>query len=188
MQWIEGESLAGVLARETRLPLAGVIELGITLARTLTYIHTKKQQVIHRDIKPGNIILQENGEPILIDFDIARAMGQVETAFAYDEQGNTHSFGGTEYYAAPEQFTNPKNVTDRTDIYSLGVVFYEALTGLGPDNNPYPSSQWENPQDSPIPVSLWSILRKMLSEDPQDRPDAQHLAQQLEYCLQVLEK
>ena len=182
MQWVEGKSLDQTWEHGNGLPATKVIRLGIKLAKALDHIHTKKPQVIHRDIKPENIIMQEDGQPILIDFDIARAVGRVETIIPYDENGNILSSVeiGTRGYYAPEQRTDSQHVTDRADIYALGVVLYEALTG---GDKLDLSSHRDIPQHLTIPAQLWQILRAMLSEDPHHRPSAQQLYRRLERCL-----
>jgi hypothetical protein len=182
MEWIEGESLERIWEEGKELSTIEVVRLGIKLTGALVYLHTRGQPVIHRDLKPKNIIVRENGEPILIDFDIARASNGVGTIIPYDEHGHTSAVAGTEGYGAPEQFLNPKMVTGRADIYALGVVLYETLTGGSK------ASYRDVPPHARIPYDLHQVIRTMLSEDPAARPDARQLCSELGQYLQKLEE
>jgi serine/threonine-protein kinase len=124
MPFVEGESLRARLEREHRLPVREAVRLGREIADALHYAH--EHGVVHRDIKPENILL-ESGHAVVADFGIARVMsggdGRVTTV------GMTL---GTPAYMSPEQITGEATVDRRTDIYSLGCVLFEMLTGRSP--------------------------------------------------------
>jgi serine/threonine-protein kinase len=124
MPKVEGESLAARLAREGELPVPVALRLGREVAEALAYAH--KRGIIHRDIKPANILLHE-GHALVADFGIARA-----AAAEGDAITRTGLAIGTPHYMSPEQATGSKDVDARTDIYALGAVVYEMLTGEPP--------------------------------------------------------
>ncbi|NOS89422.1 MAG: serine/threonine protein kinase [Methylococcaceae bacterium] len=126
MAFIEGASLADILDNQPdyRMPLATAIPIVQDILGALNYAH--KHGIIHRDIKPANILIyKKNGRGFLIDFGIALAIGE-------DRRTCTGQSIGTPHYMSPEQITNPKGIDHRTDVYSVGCVFYEMLTGRPP--------------------------------------------------------
>ncbi len=125
MPMVEGESLRQRLDRETRLPLEDAIHLARAVAAALDYAH--RHQVVHRDIKPENVMLHE-GEAMVTDFGIAKAV----TAAAADTLTQTGSTVGTPAYMSPEQASGVVDLDGRSDVYSLGCVLYEMLTGRTP--------------------------------------------------------
>jgi len=125
MPYIEGESLRDRLLREHRLKTDEVVRIGCEVADALEYAHARG--VIHRDIKPENILLGA-GHAIVADFGIARAM----TAALGAELTGTGAAVGTPMYMSPEQIAGDPDLDGRSDIYSLGCVIFEALTGSPP--------------------------------------------------------
>jgi serine/threonine protein kinase/predicted Zn-dependent protease len=152
------------------MPYGRVIELGIAIADALAHAH--ERGVLHRDVKPANILLTDHGEPMLLDFNLAAI-----------EHLPTETSGGTPRYMAPEQlasFGSSSNTPDaRADVYSLGLVLHELFTGRLPF--PDPEGNWpeaapkllaDRRQPPAIRLSspaLASILRTCLAPDPADR-------------------
>jgi serine/threonine protein kinase/Flp pilus assembly protein TadD len=124
MPYVEGESLRERLRRQGRIPLAEAVEITCQAARALGYAH--QRGVVHRDIKPENLMLHEGGA-IVADFGIARA---VESGS--EKLTQTGFSVGTPTYMSPEQAAGDPEVDGRSDIYSLGCVLYEMLSGAPP--------------------------------------------------------
>jgi len=125
MPYIEGETLRDRLNRETQLPVEDAVRITCEIADALDYAH--RHGVIHRDIKPENILLHD-GRPMVADFGIALAL----SAAAGGRMTETGMSLGTPHYMSPEQATADKDITARSDVYSLGSVLYEMLTGEPP--------------------------------------------------------
>ncbi|HEU5246502.1 MAG TPA: protein kinase [Candidatus Udaeobacter sp.] len=124
MGLIEGGQLDAVLKREP-IPIRRAVELIVKLARTVEYAH--EHSILHRDIKPGNILLDGKGEPHLTDFGLARLVETEST------MTRTMEVLGTPSYMAPEQAVgNNAAISSVTDVYGLGAVFYQLLTGQPP--------------------------------------------------------
>ncbi len=129
MEYIQGKSLSDIIKEYGKIPFELALYILYQTALGLYHAHSKK--VIHRDIKPHNIMISVNGEVKITDFGIARKQNDTDekTITAPD------TIIGTPAYMSPEQFSGSKEVTHSTDIYSLGVVFYEMLTGIRPFKN-----------------------------------------------------
>jgi serine/threonine-protein kinase len=125
MPFIDGETLRDRLNRETQLGIDEAVNITTAIADALDYAH--RNNVIHRDIKPENILLHD-GRPMVADFGIALAV----SAAAGGRMTETGMSLGTPHYMSPEQATADKDLTNRSDIYSLGSVLYEMLTGEPP--------------------------------------------------------
>jgi serine/threonine-protein kinase len=125
MPFVEGETLRDKLNRETQVGIAEAVRITREVADALDYAH--RHGVIHRDIKPENILLHD-GRPVVADFGIALAV----SAAAGGRMTETGLSLGTPHYMSPEQATADKAITARSDIYSLGSVLYEMLTGDPP--------------------------------------------------------
>jgi eukaryotic-like serine/threonine-protein kinase len=125
MPFIDGETLRAKLDRETQLAVDDAVKIATDVADALHYAHT--QGVIHRDIKPENILLQ-NGRPMVADFGIALAV----SAAAGGRMTETGLSLGTPHYMSPEQATAEKEISARSDVYSLASVLYEMLAGQPP--------------------------------------------------------
>jgi Tol biopolymer transport system component/tRNA A-37 threonylcarbamoyl transferase component Bud32 len=125
MPFIDGETLRAKLDRETQLGIDEAVRITADVADALQYAH--EHGVIHRDIKPENILLA-NGRPMVADFGIALAV----SAAAGGRMTETGLSLGTPHYMSPEQATAEKEITARSDVYSLGSVLYEMLTGNPP--------------------------------------------------------
>ncbi len=128
-EYVDGISLDALIRRERYLSNEAAMLILYEVCKALKYAHDK--QVIHRDIKPGNILLSRQGEVKLADFGIATSLEDTEDGLTRDGM-----VLGTPSYIPPEQIDDAKSVDRRADIYSLGVVLYEMLTG----RTPYPGS------------------------------------------------
>ncbi len=131
MPFVTGETLRQRLEREGALPVDEVVRLSRGIASALDYAHG--QGVIHRDLKPENVLLQ-NGEPIIADFGIALALSSA-SGHRITQSG---FLVGTPQYMSPEQAAGERRVDARSDIYSLGAMAYEMLTGEPPHRGPTP--------------------------------------------------
>src|SRR5215467_13516309 len=125
MPFVEGESLRARLSREKQLPISEALHIATSVAGALDYAH--RHGVIHRDLKPENILLHE-GQPMVADFGIALAVRNA----GGNRITQTGLSLGTPQYMSPEQATGDRTVDGRADIYSLGAVLYEMLTGEPP--------------------------------------------------------
>jgi serine/threonine protein kinase/tetratricopeptide (TPR) repeat protein len=186
MKFVEGGRLDEVVKRQAMLPRCAA-ELLVKIARTVQFAH--EHGILHRDIKPGNILLDKSGEPHLTDFGLARLIEQESTI--------TNSFEvlGTPSYMPPEQAAgNAKELTPAADVYSLGAVFYHMLTGEPPfaGGTTYETirmvleSEPRNPRtrNAKIGADLSTICLKCLEKDPDRRyATATALAEDLERCL-----
>ena len=125
MPYVEGESLRARLEREKQLPVDEAVRLATAIAGALDYAH--RRGVIHRDLKPENVLLHE-GQPLVADFGIALAISNAGGA----RITQTGLSLGTPQYMSPEQATGDRAIDGRTDVYSLGALTYEMLTGEPP--------------------------------------------------------
>jgi serine/threonine protein kinase len=126
MDLVQGESLTDRIEREGALPQKQVLKLAYQLLDALQYCH--EQGVIHRDVKPSNIIIQPDGHPILVDFGLVKLWDPDKPDTEPGLQGI-----GTPEYAPPEQYgMQPGHTDPRSDIYGLGATLYHALTGQAP--------------------------------------------------------
>ena len=186
MGLVEGGQLDAILKREP-MPIRRAVELMVKLARTVHYAH--EHGILHRDIKPGNILLDKKGEPHLTDFGLARLVETESTVT------RTLEVMGTPSYMAPEQAAgNNTQLTRPTDVYGLGAVLYQLLTGHPPfaggttyetirlvlDTEPRPP-RLLNPK---IDRDLSTICLKCLEKDPEQRySSALALAEDFEHWL-----
>jgi serine/threonine-protein kinase len=170
LAYIEGESLADRIDRDGALPVAQALPLFTGVLVALDYAH--RCGVIHRDVKPSNILLDRDGTPRLCDFGIARRFGPNRLTRA----GTTM---GTPQYMSPEQIQTPLQIDYRSDLYSAGIVLYEMLTGrvpFGADSSTTDldilAQQVERSPPNPrvfndrLDGRIADILRKALSKNP----------------------
>jgi serine/threonine-protein kinase len=159
MPFVEGESLRGKLDREKQLSVPEAVRIAAEVADALDYAH--RQNVIHRDIKPENILL-EDGHALVADFGIARAAA----AAGEEKLTQTGVTLGTPVYMSPEQAMADKGIDGRADIYSLGCVLYEMLSG----NPPFvgPTAQAILARHALDQVPLLTIVRNAIPDEVED--------------------
>jgi serine/threonine-protein kinase len=178
MRLLPGQSLADRIA-EGKLPAAEAVRIALECARALAAAHAVG--VVHRDIKPGNILLDANGNATVTDFGIAL----VTSRPARELLGSTT---GTPHYMSPEQSLG-EQVDGRSDVYALGIVLYEMLTGTCPFlgrnateviakhiSAPIPKLSEREPE---APAALVRLVDRMLAKDPGGRPTAAELVKEL---------
>jgi serine/threonine-protein kinase len=167
---VEGENLKELVERGGPLPVRRALELGLEVARALAFAHA--QGLVHRDVKPQNVLLNDDGHAKVTDFGIVRSLDAV----GHTETGTVL---GTSHYIAPEQ-ARGEHVDAQTDVYSFGVVLYELLAGEVPYpgdnflsvamkhvNEPVPSVLDARPD---APIRLASLIERSLAKEPADRP------------------
>ena len=164
MEYVEGKSLRDRLLREDKLSPQEVRRILQGICRGLAYAH--ENGVIHRDIKPGNVLLDAAGTPKLADFGIARMTGG-DTQEAL-HLTHAHSTMGSADYIAPEQRADAANVDHRADIYSLGVMLYQMLTGQLPVGSFKAAAQLV----PGLPTAVDRAIRTALATSPDDRYDS----------------
>jgi serine/threonine protein kinase len=163
MEHVDGSPLSSLIA-EGRLDVPKAIEIVRQVCEALAYAHA--QGVIHRDIKPSNILIDQNGRAKVADFGLAR-LDQAENASGAISMSRTGQFMGTPAYAAPEQVKDAAHVDHRADIYALGVLLYEMLTGDLPRGVFQPPSA--KARTGP---HLDDVVRRAMQERPEDRYQA----------------
>ena len=171
MEYIDGQNLASIMASYAvdgeLMPTEDVLHIGGAIADALDYAH--QQGVIHRDVKPSNILVARDGRVVLGDFGLAMDL----------QDGSLGETFGTPHYISPEQASRSANAIPQSDLYSLGVILYEMLVGVVPFNDPSPTSvalqhitefppapRSINPE---LPVDAENVLLKALEKSPQQR-------------------
>ena len=184
MEFIEGKTLKQLLKKRESLTLTEVIDIMTQLTDGIAHAH--ESYIIHRDIKPQNIMIEDNGLIKITDFGIAMALNATQLT-------QTNSVMGSVHYLPPEQASG-KGATIKSDIYSLGILMYELLTGNVPfkgDNaveialkhmkDKIPSIRKQNPA---IPQSVENILLKATAKNPRNRYDsAREMYEDFVHCL-----
>ena len=171
MEYITGPTLDRVIAEREQLPWREVVALGVQLCGALQYAH--EHGVVHRDLKPSNLMITEGGQLKLTDFGIAKDLD----ATALTGTGRTL---GTAAYMAPEQIRGTPEISHKTDLYALGAVLYQMLTGEPPFtgasavvlmhahiNNPPPRPRAKVEE---IPRALDDLVVALMAKSPNDRP------------------
>ena len=187
MEWCPGRLLRNIL-NEGRMPQDRAIRIAIEVLKALDYIHSNG--VVHRDLKPENIMVDDNDHIKLIDFGIAGDTASRRLTYA-----NFTAMLGTPDYIAPEQVKG-KRGDGRTDLYSMGVILYEMLTGKLPFSGPSPlAAMNDRLLNHPLPPSvadpsvspqLQEIIYRALERDPKNRyATAQEFIRDLEHPDQV---
>ena len=188
MEWVEGRLLRQVLAEQAKLPIRRAVKITIAICDALEYIHS--HGVVHRDLKPENIMIDAEDRIKIIDFGIASQAGSRRLTFAKLSQ-----VMGTPEYISPEQVKG-KRGDGRSDIYALGAMFYEMLTGKTPFSGPNPFAIMNDRLlNSPVPprevnpeitAELQEIIYRALERDPKNRyASAREFAWDLQHQEQV---
>ena len=172
MDYIQGNSLSKALEEFGAQPQEQVIHWAKQLCDVLGYLHSRVPPIIHRDMKPGNIMLKPDGHIALIDFGTARE-------FKKHNLADTCCLG-TVGYAAPEQFGGMGQTDGRTDIYCLGATLYHLVTGMNPCEPPYTIKPIREINPS-LSGGLERIILKCTQRDPNDRYQS---AAELMYALE----
>ena len=184
MEYIEGKHLKQLLKRRGKLTLEEAVDIMLQVTDGMACAHDS--YIIHRDIKPQNIMILENGLVKITDFGIAMALNSTQLT-------QTNSVMGSVHYIPPEQ-ASAKGCTIQSDVYSMGILFYELLTGTLPykgDNaveialkhlkNPLPSIREELPN---VPQRVENIVLKAGAKTPKSRDaDAREMHEDLKTCL-----
>jgi predicted Ser/Thr protein kinase len=181
MEYIDGEALDRVLARRGRLTWEEVAAYGKQLCEALQYAHEKG--IIHRDLKPSNLMITRDGVLKLTDFGIAKDTDVT----ALTAQNSTI---GTAAYMSPEQCKGDKNLTNKSDLYSLGIVFFELLTGRKPFFADTTVDMFLKHVNEPpprigklvneLPVKFQALILQLMEKDKDERPtDATWVARML---------
>lgn len=184
MEYIEGKHLKNLIKKRGKLTVSEAVDIVLQITDGLSVAHDS--YIIHRDIKPQNIMILENGLVKITDFGIAMAMNSTQLT-------QTNSVMGSVHYLPPEQASG-KGSTLQSDIYSIGILFYELLTGKLPFKGenaveialkhlkePLPSIREELPD---IPQSVENIIIKATAKNPKNRySDAREMHEDLKTCL-----
>ncbi len=171
MEYVSGGDLKGLMNRRGALPEAMLARLGADVAAALAHAH--ERGIVHRDVKPQNVLLDERGNPKLTDFGIARALDTTQ-------ESRAGVYLGTAAYSSPEQLQGHK-VTPKSDVYSLGATLYHVATGEPPFTgapievanqqvvrNPDPPRE----RGASMGEGLETLILECLAKDPEVRPDA----------------
>jgi beta-lactam-binding protein with PASTA domain/tRNA A-37 threonylcarbamoyl transferase component Bud32 len=170
MEYVEGRPLSAVLRDPQPMPPRQIATIGAGVAAALAFAH--RHGVVHRDVKPGNVLITPDGDVKVTDFGIARAMNTEESLT------QTGAVMGTAAYFSPEQ-AEGKGVDSRSDIYSLGVVLYEMAVGRPPFTGDSPVAvASKHVRDMPVlprqanptvPPALEAVIMKAMAKNPDDR-------------------
>src|SRR5216110_1853446 len=173
MPFVAGETLRQVMRRERLLPIDRAVRIAADVLEALTHAH--ERGLAHRDIKPDNIVCSADTGAILVDFGIARAIA----SSGEDRVTRSGFVVGTEEYMSPEQAGGSPDIDGRTDIYSLGVVLFEALAGRPPFAAASAAAVLDMQQHAPppdlrklrrdVPRALSDTIMKALSKAPEAR-------------------
>ncbi|HAA55754.1 MAG TPA: hypothetical protein DCE42_13405, partial [Myxococcales bacterium] len=183
MEFVDGESLSHLLARHGHLRHEECVDIGSQICKGLATAH--EAGVIHRDLKPDNILIEKGGRVVISDFGIAR---QTKRTNALKTAAG--AFVGTPAYMAPEQFTNAGKIDARADLYALGAILFEMFTGsrawVGDNLLVLATARITSPPPDPrerrkdLDVAVVGLLQRCMAKDPHDRyPDANALLQAL---------
>jgi eukaryotic-like serine/threonine-protein kinase len=171
MEYLQGESLDHVMLRRGRLPWEEVVRIGIQLCDALFHAH--QQGIVHRDLKPSNLMILKDGTVKLTDFGIAKDLDVTQLTSA-------NCTVGTASYMSPEQCRGEKDLTHKSDLYSMGVMFYELLVGRKPFYAEsamdmflqHVQGTFERPARLVMDIPIWldNLICQLLEKKPEQRP------------------
>ena len=178
MEFVQGRSLHEILQKESPLPLPRVLAIGAQVGQALAYAHAQQPPVIHRDIKPHNIMLEDGtGRVVVLDFGIAKLLDRQKTHYT-----RTGAFIGTVAYSSPEQLRGDATLDGRTDLFSLGLVMYEMVAGrrffadlskeaiIG--KQLYERGDYKPEFERPVPKAFRRLITKTIAKDRDRRYDS----------------
>ncbi len=164
MDYIPGHSLAEQMRNHCPMPPLEALGYAMQLCEVLDYLHRQTPPIVFRDLKPSNILLKPDGSLILIDFGLAR--------YFNDDAINTIVDMGSPGYVAPEQYCNETPHDTRSDLYSLGIILYEMLTGQRPQEREDLTALQSI--DPPLSYALTGLVKLALRTDPDQRFQSAH--------------
>jgi tRNA A-37 threonylcarbamoyl transferase component Bud32/RNA polymerase subunit RPABC4/transcription elongation factor Spt4 len=177
MDYVQGKSLAALIKEHGALPRRQFFDLALPICSGLHHAH--QQGIVHRDLKPANIMIVRdddgNIQPKIVDFGLAKLMSSDV------HLTQTGECMGSPLYMSPEQCMSSANIDHLSDIYSLGCVFYECLTGIQPIQGDsildvlqkhMSAAPLAFPEDSLTPIDLQQLIYRMMAKAPQDRPQS----------------
>lgn len=202
MQYVEGIDLSGLVKRQGPMPIEQAVRYTIQAARGLEFAH--EHRVIHRDVKPANLMLDSRGTVRILDMGLARIEDSVGGSSVETGLTSTGTIMGTVDYMSPEQAMDTRNADARSDIYSLGCSLYYLLTGRCPYAGDTVMKKPMAHQHAPIPsitspfisegqppafaggnlAKLQQVFQRMVAKRPEDRPQSMtEVLTALELCL-----
>jgi len=172
MEYVDGQDLSKLIKTRSKLSQKEAVSIFVDILKGVEFAHSKG--IIHRDVKPSNVLIDKSGRARIMDFGIAILAGA-----GNERLTATGTAVGSPWYMSPEQIRHPQDVDRRSDIYSLGIVLYEMLTGEVPFdgetdfsikdqqiNSPVPDPRRKNPEISP---ELVRIIVEAMAKDPRER-------------------
>lgn len=192
MTYVDGETLEDVIERERMIPEKDALKHALKISDALDYVWSR-HEILHKDIKPGNLMIDKNGDAFVLDMGIAQRLG--ESSLNADG-----SILGSPFYMSPEQ-SRGENLTWSSDLYSLGASLYHAIVGEPPFDSddiqeiidmhttaPFPAPAERNPE-AKAPKPVIDLLRKMMGKRPKDRHSSWKAFQkEVKQCLNELGK
>ncbi|MBI3270097.1 MAG: serine/threonine protein kinase [Planctomycetes bacterium] len=184
LQWVQGRNLRELSTERGPMPVAEVLRLAVDVTRGLGAVHATR--LVHRDVKPSNVMVREDGSACLTDFGLVRS----ESPDASSKLTKTGDVVGTINYMSPEQLTDPRMATPASDLYSLGATLFHLLSG----DAPFGGDSWSDaaiklscgrierldPERLSLPPAVAELVSRMMAPDPKKRfPGTKALEQAL---------
>lgn len=180
MEFVEGDTVGALLEKEGKMEIPRALDIIVQIARALA--HAESLKIVHRDIKPDNIIIDRYGVARLADLGMAKKIIEIEKELSDSEDLFITQIGtimGTPEYMSPEQATSSKTVNHQTDIYSLGATFYHMVTGLPPFRGEtvmevlgsvlHDRIRFDGAAEKEVPLPIRRIVQKMTAKNLKER-------------------